>query len=121
MHIGVPVLRSLRATAVELPMKRPLGTSAKTIDRACLLLIDILTQDGIEGHAYAFCYLPSIARSLVPIVAELGEQLADSPLLPVDLAHAVARQYWWMTNPLDFGPRRFERSHRRRLGFAISV
>ncbi|MGB6285531.1 MAG: mandelate racemase, partial [Xanthobacteraceae bacterium] len=67
-------------------MKRPLGTSAKTIDRACLLLIDILTQDGIEGHAYAFCYQPSIARSLVPIVAELGEQLADSPLLPVDLA-----------------------------------
>lgn len=50
MDIGVPVLRSLGATAV----KRPLGTSTKTIDRACLLLIDLLTQDGIEGHAYAF-------------------------------------------------------------------
>jgi hypothetical protein len=56
MEIGVPVLRSLGATTVELHMKRPLGTSTKTIDRACLLLIDLLTQDGIEGHAYAFCY-----------------------------------------------------------------
>ena len=27
--------------------------------------------------------------------------------------------FWWMTNPLDFGPGRFERSDRRRLGFAI--
>ena len=46
-------LRSLTATAVTLPMKRPLGTSAKSIDNACLLLVDLLTQDGIEGRAYA--------------------------------------------------------------------
>jgi mandelate racemase len=31
-------LRSLTGTAVALPMKRPLGTSAKTIDTACLLV-----------------------------------------------------------------------------------
>jgi len=64
MHADVPKLRSLAATAVELPMRRPLATSAKSIDKACLVLIDLLTQDGIEGHAYAFCYQPSIARSL---------------------------------------------------------
>jgi mandelate racemase len=29
-------LRSLTAKAVRLPMKRPLGTSAKSIDSACL-------------------------------------------------------------------------------------
>jgi mandelate racemase len=88
-----PVLRSLAATAVQLPMKRPLGTSARSIDAACLLLVDVLTQDGITGHAYAFCYQPSIARSLVPIVAELSEQLAGLPLLPLDLAHAVSRYF----------------------------
>jgi len=78
-------LRSLTATAVTLPMKRPLGTSAKSIDNACLLLVDLLTQDGIEGRAYAFCYLPSIARSLVPIVAELSNALTGLPLAPLDL------------------------------------
>jgi mandelate racemase len=111
MDIGVPVLRSLGATAV----KRPLGTSTKTIDRACLLLIDLLTQDGIEGHAYAFCYQPSIARSLVPIVAELSEQLAlqDSVQLTVDFNRALtfshATQYalalddegiYWIEKPI---------------------
>lgn len=96
------VIRSLRGTAVKLPMKRPLGTSAKSIESACLLLVDLLTEDGISGHAYAFCYQPSIARSLVPIVAELGEQLAGQPLVPLDLAHAVSRFFRLpgMTGPL---------------------
>src|SRR5258705_6566402 len=86
-------LRSLTATAVTLPMKRPLGTSAKSIDHACLLLVDLLTQDGIEGRAYAFCYLPSIARSLVPIVAELSNALTGLPLAPLDLAQCVSHPF----------------------------
>jgi mandelate racemase len=88
-----PVLRSLAGTAVKLPMKRPLGTSAKSIEDACLLLVDLFTEDGIKGHAYAFCYQPSIARSLVPIVAELSAQLARKPLVPLDLAQAVSRYF----------------------------
>jgi mandelate racemase len=86
-------LRSLTATPVGLPMKRPLGTSAKSIDSACLLLVDLLTQDGIEGRAYAFCYLASIARSLVPIVAELSDALTGLPLAPLDLAQRVSRHF----------------------------
>lgn len=88
-----PVLRSLSATPVKVPMKLPLGTSAKRIDEASLLLVDLLTEDGIEGRGYAWCYLPSIARSLVPIVAELGEHLAGKPLLPLDLARTVSRYF----------------------------
>jgi mandelate racemase len=86
-------LRSLTATAVKLPMKRPLGTSAKSINEACLLLVDVLVQNGIVGRAYAFCYQPSIARSLVPIVAELEQQLAGQPLIPLDLSQTVSRHF----------------------------
>jgi mandelate racemase len=38
-------------------MARPLGTSAQTIDRATLLLIDLDTHEGVTGRAYLFCYL----------------------------------------------------------------
>jgi mandelate racemase len=92
-RISPPVLRSLTATAVKLPMKRPLGTSAKSIDEACLLLIDLLTQDGVRGHGYAFCYQQSIARSLVPVVAELSELLEGEPLAPLDIALVVSRHF----------------------------
>lgn len=86
-------LRSLSATAVRLPMRRPLGTSAKSIDEANLLLVDVTTHDGIAGHAYAFCYQPSIARSLVPIIAELNEQLAGQPLHPIDMTRTIGRYF----------------------------
>jgi mandelate racemase len=59
-------LRSLPATAVTLPMKRPLGTSAKSIDNACLLLVDLLTQDGIEGRAYADGSRPAVDDIAAP-------------------------------------------------------
>ena len=86
-------LRSLSATAVAVPMARPLGTSGQRIDIAPLLLIDLDTDEGISGHAYAFCYLQSIARSLVPVVAELSAALAGLPLVPLDLSHRIARHF----------------------------
>jgi mandelate racemase len=92
-HIRTLTLRSLAATAVKLPMKRSLGTSAKRINEACLLLLDLFTEEGIEGRSYAFCYLPSIARALLPIVEELSQQLAGQPLAPLDLAQAISRYF----------------------------
>ena len=86
-------LRSLSATAVAVPMKRPLGTSARTIDTASLLLVDLETEEGVGGRAYAFCYLPSIARSLLPVVAELSAALAGLPLAPLELSHRIARHF----------------------------
>jgi mandelate racemase len=86
-------LRSLTATAVALPMKRQVGTSANSIENACLLLVDLLTEDDIDGPAYAFCYVPSIARSLVPIVAELSNALSGLPSAPLDLAQRVSRHF----------------------------
>jgi mandelate racemase len=86
-------LRSLAATAVVVPMKRPLGTSAQRIDEASLLLVDLDTEEGVRGHAYAFCYLPSIARALVPVVAELSRVLAGQRLVPLELAQRVHRHF----------------------------
>lgn len=93
MTIASLKVHSLSATAVMLPMRRPLGTSAQKIDQASLLLVDLQTDGGPVGHAYAFCYLPSIARALVPIVAELSEALAGQPLHPLDLAQRVKRHF----------------------------
>jgi mandelate racemase len=86
-------LHSLSATAVELPMRRPLGTSAQRISNASLLLVDLQTDQGVTGHAYAFCYLPSVARSLMPVVAALSTTLAGSPLMPLDLTREVNRHF----------------------------
>ena len=71
-------IRSISATPVNVPMKRKLGTSAQRIENAPLLLVDLQTEEGVSGHSYAFCYLPSIARSLVPVVADLSGALVGA-------------------------------------------
>src|ERR1700744_6169179 len=93
--VGNPALtvRSISATAVTLPMKRALGTSVQRIANASLLLVDLHTDEGPTGHAYAFCYLPSIARSLVHIVDELGQVLKGAQLVPAELAQTVSRYF----------------------------
>jgi mandelate racemase len=48
-------IRGVRTSAVEVPMKFPLGTSAGTVRSAPLLLIDLETEDGITGRTYLFC------------------------------------------------------------------
>jgi hypothetical protein len=49
-------LRTFHAAAVEVPMTRPLATSAQTMRTAPILLIDLETEEGVTGHAYPFCY-----------------------------------------------------------------
>jgi mandelate racemase len=64
-------IRSLRTTAVSVPMKLPLGTSAATVRSAPLLLIDLETEQGITGRTYLFCYMPLGAALIARVLQEL--------------------------------------------------
>ena len=84
-------LRSLTGRAVAVPMKRPLGTSVETIKVAPLLLIDLATDEGITGRAYAFCYRPSIARAAEAVIEDLSEALRGAPVVPAELLQRMRR------------------------------
>ena len=61
----------MRATAVEVPMRHVLGTSAAVVRAAPLMLVDVETEEGITGHAYLFCYLRAAAPAIASFVAEI--------------------------------------------------
>ena len=86
-------LRSLTGRAVAVPMKRPLGTSVETIKVASLLLIDLATDEGITGRAYAFCYRPSIARAAEAVIEDLSESLRGAPVVPAELVQRMRRLF----------------------------
>ena len=86
-------IRSLSATPIAVPMARPLITSAQTIRTAPLLLIDLQTEQGITGRAYAFCYLPSVACALQRVVADLGAFLAGQAVAPLALSKTITRYF----------------------------
>lgn len=88
--VATLTLRSLVATAVVVPMARPLWTSAQVMREAPLLLVDLHTEEGVVGHAYLFCYLPAAARSIAALIDDLDTRLRGRPVVPAALRQAFA-------------------------------
>jgi mandelate racemase len=86
-------IRALKATAVEVPMKHVLGTSAAAVRAAPLLLIDLETEEGVTGHAYLFCYLRGAAPAMAAMVAEVERMVMGERVPPVEMWPRLARRF----------------------------
>jgi len=91
----VPVLtiRAVRTTAVHVPMRRALGTSARRMDTAPLVLVDLETHEGVTGRAYVFCYLPAATDAVEAILREAAGHVNGDRIEPVALRAKLARHF----------------------------
>jgi mandelate racemase len=78
-------LRELRVRAVDVPMTRPLQTAAGVIPSTPLALIDLISEEGVTGTTYVFCYSRAGLAAVVAALRELGPELAGADLAPVPL------------------------------------
>ena len=82
----------IRTTPVLAPLLRPVRTASGTIDRFPLVLIDVTTDAGVEGRAYAQVYLRELLPALESAVASLADMATGLTLAPRDVhAHLVRR------------------------------
>jgi len=83
----VPTLtvRSLRARAVRVPMRRPLATRVGSFDHWLFVLIDLETDQGETGRSYLSSYRAAAAKPLILLLEDLARQYAGRPLAPFDL------------------------------------
>jgi mandelate racemase len=86
-------VRSVLTQGVRVPLRFALGTSAAVVRTVPLLLVDLLTEQGIVGHAYLFCYTPSGARAVAGHVVEAVELAKGKAATPLSLAVMLARRY----------------------------
>ncbi|GAN76276.1 mandelate racemase/muconate lactonizing protein [Acidisphaera rubrifaciens HS-AP3] len=93
MAMAIPTLRSIRARAVDVPMARPLGTSAQTMRTAPILLIDLHCEDDIVGRAYLFCYARMAPRLIATVLDDIAEALCGERIAPVDFAQRLLQRY----------------------------
>jgi len=84
MNDPVPVIKKVRARAVDAPLARPIKTSVGTIPSAPLVLIDVIMDQDIVGRAYIFGYTPVTLRPLVELIANLESLLVGKPMSPVE-------------------------------------
>ena len=77
--------RSIRARPVVLKLKRPVVARIATITDWPIVLIDLLTEEGIVGRAYLEPYLAKSMRYLVPALQDLGAVLKGRRVAPFEL------------------------------------
>jgi mandelate racemase len=86
-------LRAFRAVPVMVPMTYALGTSAATVRTAPLLLLDLLTEEGVTGRAYQFCYTAAAAPGIMRFLDDILEALEGRPLDPASAWAALSKRY----------------------------
>jgi mandelate racemase len=86
-------LRELRVRAVQAPMKRPLQTSGGTVRVAPLALIDLVTEEGVTGRTYLFCYTPLALKPVVQLLQNLSEFLKGDAVAPLELDARLQRTF----------------------------
>jgi mandelate racemase len=75
--------RSLEARAVSVPLRRPVVSKVGHFNEWPLILIDLYTNEGVVGRSYLEPYLKNAARSIIPILENLGASWTGKPLAPV--------------------------------------
>lgn len=86
-------LRGVTCTAVEVPLRYVLGTSAATVKAAPLLLVEVHTEQGVTGRSYVFCYRRSGARPIAAIVEDAAEIVRGERIAPVAFAARLQRRF----------------------------
>lgn len=92
----MPIIESINTVRVLAPVKRPIRTASGDIPSFPLVLIDIVTDTGVRGYAYAQVYLPALLPALEATVRSLGELIKGRELAPRDLYdHLLKRLRLW--------------------------
>jgi mandelate racemase len=88
-----PTVRSVAATLVRVPMRRPLATSIATITDAPFLLIDLHTDEGVTGRGYLFCVMESAGHAALPLLRDVDSTLAGTPAAPVAVRQVLESRF----------------------------
>lgn len=87
------LIRSVEATLVVVPMRRPLGTSAARVAAAPLLLVDLHTDQDVTGRAYLFCYRESVGQAALALISDVAAALAGQSLSPATVRQTLLARF----------------------------
>ena len=91
MPLASLTFHSIRARPVVLKLERPVIARIATITDWPLILIDLVTEEGIVGRSYLEPYTVKTMRYLVPALHDFAEVLKGRPVAPVEL-YELARK-----------------------------
>jgi mandelate racemase len=98
MTIPPLTFRELRCTPVSVPLANPVRTASGEVTHAPLILLDLLTEEGVEGHTYLFTYTPLVLGPLVTLLDNLAKLLKGAPLAPLEVERMLDARFRLLGN-----------------------
>lgn len=89
----LPIIRALDVRCVDAPLPRPIRTAVGEIPTAPLVLIDVLTEEGVNGRAYVFGYTPVTLAPIAKFLDNLAGALKGRSISPVERAREFEARF----------------------------
>jgi mandelate racemase len=86
-------IRGLLVHAVDVPMNRPLKTGGGEVGSAAMVLIDLLTEEGITGCSYLICATPLVLKPLAKLLSNLAPLIEGDLLTPVEIERKLQKTF----------------------------
>src|SRR4051795_13183662 len=86
-------IQSLRARAVRVPMAQPHQTASGTVSESPLVLIDVVTDQGVVGHGIVFTYTAPALKPTADLVANLAPLAEGDELAPAAIEQKLAKRF----------------------------
>jgi len=86
-------IRSLRARAVAVPMKRPLATATGAVTIAPMLLLDLETNSGITGRSYLFGINPPHLKPMGALIEVMADMIKGDALAPFEIERKLRGKF----------------------------
>ena len=86
-------VRGLGVHAVDVPMNRPLKTGGGEVGSAAMVLIDLLTEEGITGCSYLFCPTPIVLEPLAKLLSKLAPLIEGDLLAPLEIEQKLQKTF----------------------------
>lgn len=90
---SVPTLGISQVRRAIVPFEQPLRTASGMMQAAPLVILDIPTSAGVTGHAYLFCYTPTVLEAAARLTHDVTKALAGQPLAPYQAMQKLRGQF----------------------------
>jgi mandelate racemase len=92
-HDSTATITGLRVRAVRAPMREPHRTASGVVAVSPLVLIDLLTDAGVQGHSIVFTYTPIALQPTGDLIRDLGPLVAGQALDPAAVTEMLGRRF----------------------------
>jgi mandelate racemase len=86
-------VRGANTRIVKAPLRFTLGTSADVVRVVPIVLVDLMTDQGVVGRSYAFAYTDSGAVAISSLLREAVELIRGRSAAPLPISDLLARRY----------------------------